>query len=423
MSAFNSQPIVFLQKIILAFLLVAMSSANASTIWNGPNIGFYHASSDGDPVDTLTTIVKLTRSTGGGGLYNSAIETGAASGISPKGTAWATGTLAQFTNGVVLTFGACPLEAGHHPPGFIGTTYVVHLITNDIYLQLTLTNWGGTSGIGDKSFGYIRSTPAPVIPIISITSPAPGALFVAPASVTIQATASESGGTIANVQFRVGSNILTNETTSPFSAITNNLTAGTYTLFAIATDSLSVTATNSVNITVDAPPSVTITNPVTGAVLAAPANLNIRANASDSDGLIANVQFLLSTATATNVLTNITTSPYFATSNNVGTNNYRIFAVATDNNGVKNTNSISISVVAPITVSLTNSATVASTNFQFKYAANVGLSYVIQVSTNLALGNWISLATNVAASNPVVFVDARATNHSAFYRVGRLPNP
>jgi hypothetical protein len=37
--------------------------------------------------------------------------------------------------------------------------------------------------------------------------------------------------------------------------------------------------------------------------------------------------------------------------------------------------------------------------------------------------NWVTLVTNTAASNPVVFVDNHATNSSGFYRVGRLPNP
>ena len=84
---------------------------------------------------------------------------------------------------------------------------------------------------------------------------------------------------------------------------------------------------------------------------------------------------------------------------------------------------ISITVVTPVTVSLVSPATSSSTNFQFSYAANVGLSYVIQRSANLAPANWITLVTNTAASNPVVFVDIHATNSPNFYRVGRLPNP
>ena len=58
--------------------------------------------------------------------------------------------------------------------------------------------------------------------------------------------------------------VLTNQAVAPFSAVTNNLAAGNYTLSAIASDNNGATATNSVNIVVDAPPIVTITNPVSG---------------------------------------------------------------------------------------------------------------------------------------------------------------
>jgi plastocyanin len=269
--------------------------------------------------------------------------------------------------------------------------------------------------------GAVIVTSGNISPGVSITNPATGALFVAPANVTIQATVTNGSGTVTNVQFRVGSTILTNETAAPFSAVTNNLAAGNYTLTAIASDNLGATATNSVNITVDTPPTVSITNPAPGTVFFAPANLTIQASASDLDagGSVTNVQFLVGSA----VLTNKTTAPFSAATNNLAAGSYTLSAVASDNNGVKNTNAVTISVVTPVTVSLTNSVKFSGTNFQFSYSANVGLSYVIQRSTNLAAANWLSLATNTAASNLVVFVDNHATNDPGFYRVGRMPNP
>lgn len=253
---------------------------------------------------------------------------------------------------------------------------------------------------------------------VTITNPVGGAVFAAPANVSIAVSNSVSGGTVTNVQFFTNNVSLGSVTNAPFSLTASNLTAGAYAFTAVAT-AAGISATSAVvNITVDAPPVITITNPASGAVFSAPANLTIKASASDSDGTVTNVQFLIGAV----VLTNATTSPYVATTNNVGTNSYMLSAIAFDNKGVKSTNSLSISVVTPVTVAMTNSVTVASTNFQFSYAANVGLSYVIQFSTNLA-ANWISLVTNVAASNPVVFVDTHATNGSGYYRVGRLPNP
>jgi plastocyanin len=170
---------------------------------------------------------------------------------------------------------------------------------------------------------------------------------------------------------------------------------------------------------VSSPPTVSITNPAAGAVFAAPANVTIQAAASESGGAITNVQFLVGPS----VLANVTTAPYFATTNNLAAGSYTLSAIASDGGGVTATNSVSISVVTPLTAALTNSAVISGSNFQFSYLANTGLSYVVQRAANLSPPNWISLVTNVAASNPVVFIDTHATNSPNFYRVGRMPNP
>lgn len=166
-------------------------------------------------------------------------------------------------------------------------------------------------------------------------------------------------------------------------------------------------------------PAVSITSPASNTVFAAPANVTIQATASEGGGSITNVQFL---AGAT-VLTNQTTTPYFATAPNLAANSYTLSAIATDGNGVTATSSVPISVVTPVTVALSNSAVVSGTNFQFSYLVNTGLSYVVQRSISLSSTNWVSLVTNMAASNPAVFLDNHATNNPAFYRVGRMPNP
>jgi hypothetical protein len=60
-------------------------------------------------------------------------------------------------------------------------------------------------------------------------------------------------------------------------------------------------------------------------------------------------------------------------------------------------------------------------NFHFSYSANIGLTYVVQVSTNLS--NWISLATNTATANPATFTTVESSGSGAFYRVELMPNP
>lgn len=409
--------IVFMPSIVTGLLLAATPVTQAAaTIWNGPTISFTHSTATGNLSDQLTSGVVLTRSTSGGGLYNSASEGGATGGISPADTKWAIGSLANYNT---LTYGACPLEAGNHPPGYVNTTFVVHLVSEDIYFSLTLTGWGGQGGVGDKSFSYTRSTAAPPTPTVAITNPPSGAVFAAPANINIGASATVSSGTVTNVQFFTNGVLLKSVQSSPFTFTASNLAAGVYALTAAAT-AAGISATSAVvNITVDVPPTVSIIAPGNNATLSAPANVTIQASASDSDGSVTNVQFLV----GPDVLTNASTAPFSGTTNNLGAGSYTLSAIASDNNGLKNTNVISITVVTPVAVSLGRPVTSSATNFQFSYSANVGLSYVIQRSTNLASANWISLVTNTAASNPVVFEDIYATNSSVFYRVGRLPNP
>ncbi|MDD5140470.1 MAG: Ig-like domain-containing protein [Verrucomicrobiales bacterium] len=176
------------------------------------------------------------------------------------------------------------------------------------------------------------------------------------------------------------------------------------------TGSIIVAAPNS-------PPSVTITNPASGTVLAAPANVTIQASATD-DGTVTNVQFLVGST----VLTNKAAAPFFAVTNNLAAGNYTLSAIASDNLGAKATNAVNISVVTPLALVISAPQLLAA-SFQFNYSANTGLTYIVQRSTNLAVPDWISMVTNTAASNPVVFVDSQATNSPGFYRVGRLPNP
>jgi hypothetical protein len=89
-------------------------------------------------------------------------------------------------------------------------------------------------------------------PTISIISPANGATFNAPATVTINATASDSDGTVSKVDFYQGSTLLGTDTTAPYSFTWNNVTDGNYILTAKATDDEgAVTTSSAVSITVN----------------------------------------------------------------------------------------------------------------------------------------------------------------------------
>jgi plastocyanin/uncharacterized protein (DUF2141 family) len=297
------------------------------------------------------------------------------------------------------------------------TTAPFSAVTNNLPAGSYTLSAIASDNLGAKKTNFVNIVvDAP--PFVTITNPAAGAVFIAPANVTVQASASDSDGTVTNVQFLIGTTVLTNQTTAPFSVVTNNLAAGSYTLSAIASDNLGTTTTNSVNIIVDTPPSVTITNPAADVVLSAPANVTVQASVADTDGSVTNVQFLIGST----VLTNQTAAPFSAVTNNLPAGSYTFSAIASDDNGVKATNAVTVSVVTPLPLVI-SAPQFSSASFQFSYAANVGLSYIVQRSTNLVAPNWIPIFTNTAAGSPVIFADNLATNNPAFYRVGQLPNP
>jgi GH18 family chitinase/chitodextrinase len=87
-------------------------------------------------------------------------------------------------------------------------------------------------------------------PAVSLTAPANGATYTAPASVTLQASASDNGS-VAKVEFFQGSTKLGEDTSSPYSYNWTGVVAGSYALTAKATDNQGASATSAVvNITV-----------------------------------------------------------------------------------------------------------------------------------------------------------------------------
>jgi plastocyanin len=111
--------------------------------------------------------------------------------------------------------------------------------------------------------GSIIVAAAALPPSISITNPAPGAVFSEPADVTIRATASDpnSGGSVTNVQFLVGTTVLTNKTAAPFAVTASGLTASAYTFSAVAMNKSGLRATNKVSVSVVTPVPLMVSAP------------------------------------------------------------------------------------------------------------------------------------------------------------------
>ena len=90
------------------------------------------------------------------------------------------------------------------------------------------------------------------LPVAVITSPANGATFTAPANIAINATASDSNGSVTRVDFYAGAQLVGTASTAPYSITWSNPPAGTSALTAIALDNGGASGTSSaVSVTIN----------------------------------------------------------------------------------------------------------------------------------------------------------------------------
>ena len=182
-------------------------------------------------------------------------------------------------------------------------------------------------------------------PAVSITAPANNAVYLAPANITVSATAADADGSVTRVDFYQGTSLIGGASAAPFSISWTNVAAGTYSLTALATDNAGAATTSSpVTVRVNAAPTVSLTGPVNNATFTSPASINLAATASDPDGTIVKVEFYQGTT----LLATVTAAPYAYTWTNVQPGSYSLSARATDDLGATTTSSpVAVTVTAP----------------------------------------------------------------------------
>ncbi|WP_162426605.1 phytase [Pontibacter pudoricolor] len=122
---------------------------------------------------------------------------------------------------------------------------------------------GNSISSGFSSGQLYRIQPVP--PTITINSPTNNISFTAPATITLKATASDSDGAVAKVEFFSGAIKLGEDVTSPYSYTWNNVGAGKYTVSTIATDNSGLRSTSkAISITVLTSITYQLTNRIAG---------------------------------------------------------------------------------------------------------------------------------------------------------------
>lgn len=230
-------------------------------------------------------------------------------------------------------------------------------------------------------------------PTVSITSPISGQSFFE-GNLTISANATDPDGNVSKVEFFDDSVKLGESLSAPFS-YNLNAVGGTYNLTARATDNLGATANSSVvtiNVYSTAPvnqlPSTSITSPISGQSFFE-GEITINASATDPDGTISKVEFfdggaklgeslsepfsyLLNAVAGTYNLTTKATDNVGATAvSSLVTINVYSTAVQNQNpNGVIDTPSSNVTIVAGSAVNFTGTASDPDNNTPFTYLWN-----------------------------------------------------
>jgi photosystem II stability/assembly factor-like uncharacterized protein len=181
-------------------------------------------------------------------------------------------------------------------------------------------------------------------PSVSITSPSSGAQYAAPADITLNANALDTDGSISKVEFFADGTLVGTDTSVPYSITWTGVAEGDYDIVAKATDNEGANALSTFILVrvFGNVPSVSITAPNDGESFAAPATIEITADAGSANSTISYVSFYA----GTQHLGNANNPPYSIAWSNVPIGTYAITAVATDQNSAMVTS-------APVNVTVT----------------------------------------------------------------------
>lgn len=270
------------------------------------------------------------------------------------------GTHSNTVNVTVL-----PNQGGCPSPQYVaGTTYGQDETVKNVQKEYSCdvpgwcssaSAWAYEPGVGahwQMAWTEIGPCPdGPIPPTVSITSPQDGYQTGTGTNILINADATDSDGTVTQVEFFVNGTLHSTDNQSPFSAVLVQPAAGNYTVTAKATDNDLATATSApITISVIAglniPPTVSMGSPYNGAVREVNSLISVTASAADQDGTVSKVEFyangnLIGTATTPAAPYSIDWTPTVA-------GEYALTAVATDNENASTTSEANIVTITPV---------------------------------------------------------------------------
>ncbi|WP_310394669.1 glycosyl hydrolase family 18 protein [Hymenobacter sp.] len=156
-------------------------------------------------------------------------------------------------------------------------------------------NWDKTQGdpfvTNAYNFFSTLGTGTNTPPTVSLSGPANGATFAAPAAITLTANAADANGSVSSVDFYNGTTLLGTDTSSPYSYAWTGVAAGSYSLTAKATDNQGAATTSaavSVTVTGTPPAAQAIPGTIQGESYSAMLGIQTEATTDAGGGLNVN---------------------------------------------------------------------------------------------------------------------------------------
>lgn len=251
-------------------------------------------------------------------------------------------------------------------------------------------------------------------PVVSLAATAGATPAVAPATITLRATASDPDGTVAKVSFYDGSEKIGEAKAAPWELRVANVTAGIHRYSAMATDDRRLTALatvppievksgpGGVPPAANKPPKVVLALPTAGAFFAFGASVPLAVTASDPDGTVVRVEYLANGAKVAEA----TAPPWNGGWASAPHGSYSITAVATDNQGATATSAalaITVSAPPPVLDVATQDAA------RFLTQATFGIKSIDEIAALRTQGHeaWLAAQFALAPASHVQYVNDR----------------
>ncbi len=218
---------------------------------------------------------------------------------------------------------------------------------------------------------------------VSFVNPTNNELFVtSPLNISLDAVTVDLNGTVTNLQFFNGTNLLGDgalSSSNTWTLLWTDVGAGNYSVTVTAVDDAGNTATNSVSFTVNARPVVYITSPTNLQSFREITNITLSAVAYDPNvgGSITGVGFYAAETNLPLAITQNNVTNYSLTWSNLHAGVYPVTAVATNNNGVVSWSSIVIFRVTSTNLPPTVVITFPTNNAIFPNCPDITLTAVV----------------------------------------------